>query len=222
MCLTPYKALAQSQNTGMLAFVENSHPLSGIPNIREWLRDKNPDEASFNRAVETFVKSCAGYSVITYILGIGDRHLDNVMLTHRGALVHIDFGFILGRTPKPLTAPIRLTGEMINAMGGEGSDNFTQFKQLACEAYNIVRKASPLILNMFVLLLNANIHDISVWKSDRFSEDLGNIPKLEEAFRLDLSNEEAVQEMQRLIQVSSRAVMQEFWERTHKIAVYFK
>ena len=34
MCLTPYKALAQSRSTGMLQFVENSQALSGIENIR--------------------------------------------------------------------------------------------------------------------------------------------------------------------------------------------
>ena len=50
--------------------------------------------------MDNFVKSCAGYSVITYLLGVGDRHTDNLLLHPRGYFLHCDYSFILGQDPK--------------------------------------------------------------------------------------------------------------------------
>lgn len=47
-----------------------------------------------------------------------NRHLDNLLLTKDGRLFHIDFGFILGRDPKPFPPPMKLCKEMVEAMGG--------------------------------------------------------------------------------------------------------
>ena len=56
-------------------------------------------------------------ALCSFLLGIGDRHLENLMLTTSGCLFHIDFEYILGNDPKPFAPPMRLSEQMVMAMG---------------------------------------------------------------------------------------------------------
>ncbi len=50
--------------------------------------------------MSTYINSCAGYAVATYILAVGDRHLENLMVNKNGNMFHVDFGYILGFNPQ--------------------------------------------------------------------------------------------------------------------------
>lgn len=45
--------------------------------------------------------------------------MHNLLLCENGKMFHVDFGYILGRDPKPFAPPpMKLTSEMVNGMGG--------------------------------------------------------------------------------------------------------
>ena len=87
----------------------------------------------------------AGYSVITYLLGVGDRHLDNLLLSESGHLIHVDFGYILGRDPKVFPPPMKLNKEMVEGMGGTSSIEYQRFREHCYNAFLALRRCAKLI-----------------------------------------------------------------------------
>jgi phosphatidylinositol 3-kinase len=221
--LTPYRVLATSTRHGFVQYIE-SMSLAEIRanegSIQNFFRRYAPsNESPYGIApdvMDTYVRSCAGYCVITYLLGVGDRHLDNLLLTKTGKLFHIDFGYILGRDPKPMPPPpMKLTREMVEAMGGTSSDLYREFLNLSHTAFLHLRRHSNLILNLFSLMVDANVPDIAL-------EPDKTVKKVQDKFRLDLSDEEAVHYIQNLIEISVSDVMAVLVEQIHKIAQYWR
>jgi Phosphoinositide 3-kinase family, accessory domain (PIK domain)/Phosphatidylinositol 3- and 4-kinase len=121
LCLTPYSIIAMSPTSGLVEFVDGSMPISQVlsqcnGSILQYFQTTAPQKgAKYDvrpDVISTYVRSCAGYCVITYLLAVGDRHLDNILMDKSGHFFHIDFGFIFGRDPKPLPPAFRLTREV--------------------------------------------------------------------------------------------------------------
>lgn len=96
---------------------------------------------------------------MTYLLGIGDRHRDNLLLRDSGQLFHIDFGYILGRDPKPLPQAMRISNEMVEMFDKQ---RFSDFLRHCYTAFIILRKHANVFANLFSLMLDANIPDIAL------------------------------------------------------------
>ncbi|KAI5960199.1 VPS34 [Candida pseudojiufengensis] len=165
--------------------------------------------------MDNYVKSCAGYCVITYILGVGDRHLDNLLLSPNGKFWHADFGYILGRDPKPFPPLMKLPIQVIDGMGGLQHENYNIFKNYCFITYQTLRKNSNLILNLFQLMMNANIPDIKI-------DPTRVIEKVEEKFCLGMNEEESILHFQNLINDSVNAFLPVVIDRLHSLAQYWR
>ncbi|KAH3837707.1 hypothetical protein DPMN_111108 [Dreissena polymorpha] len=220
--LTPYKTLATSTKHGFVQYIESLPVAAVLENegtIQNYFRKQAPCEGApygiQPEVMENYIKSCASYCVVTYLLGVGDRHLDNLLLTSTGKLFHIDFGYILGRDPKPLPPPMKLSREMVEAMGGQTSDHYKDFKLHCFTAFLALRRSANLILNLFSLMVDANIPDIAL-------EPDKTVKKVQDKFVLHLTDEEAVSFLQSLIDESVSAIMPAVVEQFHKFAQYWR
>jgi len=93
-------------------------------------QEGGPRTLSFEEAQENFLRSLVGYSLICFILQIKDRHNANILMDREGNIIHIDFGFVLGDTPKmckvPIfseKAPFKLSDEYWEVLGGWNTQN---------------------------------------------------------------------------------------------------
>lgn len=220
--LTPYKILATGPDDGAIQFIPNDTMANilgqyhGIlPFFRAHHRDENSELGVKQYVMDNFVKSCAGYCVITYILGVGDRHLDNLLITTDGKFFHADFGYILGQDPKPFPPLMKLPPQIIEAFGGAESSNYNKFRSYCFVAYSILRRNAGLILNLFELMKTSNIPDIRV-------DSEGSVLKVKERFNLDLTEEEATIHFQTLINDSVNALLPIVIDHLHNLAQYWR
>ena len=143
--MSPYTCLATGKQVGMIEVVKNANTVMNIQrfggklaalqvNYRElfkWIKEKNKDNCE--KAVDHFMKSCAGYCVATFILGIGDRNPDNIMINEEGQIFHIDFGHFLGHFKKKFginreRVPFVLTSDFLYVIT-KGSENPLKSKE---------------------------------------------------------------------------------------------
>ncbi|WVQ98732.1 hypothetical protein IAU59_005863 [Kwoniella sp. CBS 9459] len=220
--LSPYSVLATSKIEGMVQFVP-SKSLAAIMaefgSLQNYLRQDHADDGALGSygieagVMDTFVRSCAGYSVLTYVLGVGDRHLDNLMLAPDGHFFHVDFGYILGRDPKPYPPPVKVCKEMVDAMGGTTSTHYARFQSLCYTAFIGLRKNANLILNLVALMVDAGIQDIQL-------EPDKAVWKVQEKFMLDLSEEDAIKQFEALLNDTSYLTV--VFDRIHDWAQYLR
>ncbi len=152
-----YPIMPLTNNFGMIEIIKNAETIHSIINqkktVFQHIIDKNENKV-ISDIMKTYMYSLVSYTLHSYFIGLGDRHLENIMITDNGEIFHIDFGFILGTDafPLTLTSDIKLNSGMLDVIGGRGSDRYKIYLDLCAKGVIILRK----YFNMFFILLSQN------------------------------------------------------------------
>ncbi|KAL3127523.1 phosphatidylinositol 3-kinase [Cryptosporidium hominis] len=221
-----YKVTPFSQFDGLIEFLDD---FSSIGSIRKkygkncilnyWANAYNTNINNIpHNVLTTFITSCAAYSVITFILGVGDRHLDNLLVGKSGHFLHVDFGYIFGEDPKPFPPPMKICSEMIEAMGGLNSLGFKLFVDKCCDYYRYIRRKSWLISNVLLLMVDSSIKDLNSRPENNY---IVILERIKDKFRLDQSEKEAERYLREIIMTSSNALFPAVVDTLHDWALYW-
>ncbi|CAL8106071.1 unnamed protein product [Calicophoron daubneyi] len=201
MCLVPYGCLATGPEMGLIEVVRNARTVMSIQGERlkaalqidstqlyKWLMQHikgSEDSTKYERTIRNFTLSCAGYCVATFVLGIRDRHPDNIMVDTSGRLFHIDFGHILDNRKKKFgitreRVPFVLTKDFITVIArgnpdvvldpsgsaavgttGLGNVHFQEFTELCGRAYLLLRRHANLLLTLFAMMLPSGLPELT-------------------------------------------------------------
>ncbi|XP_015207863.1 phosphatidylinositol 4,5-bisphosphate 3-kinase catalytic subunit gamma isoform isoform X2 [Lepisosteus oculatus] len=201
LSLLPYGCISTGNKIGMIEIVKDATTIANIQQstvgntgafkdeiLNQWLRERCLNEDKFQLAVERFVYSCAGYCVATYVLGIGDRHNDNIMITESGNLFHIDFGHILGNYKSFLgiskeRVPFVLTPDFLYVMGTFGkktSPHFQKFQDVCVKAYLALRHHTNLLIILFSMMLMTGMPQLTSKEDIEYIREALTVGKTEE------------------------------------------
>ena len=122
---------------GLILMVEGAQSLSNIRrtgySLLNYLLENNGGmHAAAIR--NQFVNSCAFSTVLCLLVGVGDRHLDNILVrVSPPALFHIDFEFLFGEEPTHIRSVssrprLRITRQVEDALGGASSTDYGRFR----------------------------------------------------------------------------------------------
>ncbi|SCV01476.1 LANO_0F11958g1_1 [Lachancea nothofagi CBS 11611] len=124
------------------------------PRLRGFFFDSFHDPQGWLDAKYAFTKGVVTNSIVGYILGLGDRHLNNILIDKsNGEPVHIDLGvaFDQGRLlPIPELVPFRLTRDIVDGFGVTGVEGV--FRSNCERVYSVLHSERERVMNVLNVL----------------------------------------------------------------------
>ncbi|KAL7747228.1 hypothetical protein RI367_007439 [Sorochytrium milnesiophthora] len=146
------------------------------PVLHEWFVHAFPDPSLWHAARSAFTRTSAVMSMAGFVLGLGDRHGENLLVdVTNGEVVHVDFNclFDKGLTFQvPERVPFRLTQNMVDGFGLSGYDG--AFRKSCEVSLRVLREHKEALMTV----LETFVHDpLCEWDKSKSSRKNGNESK---------------------------------------------
>jgi serine/threonine-protein kinase ATR len=150
------------------------------PVFHAWFSQTFPEPTKWFASRLNYARTLAVMSMVGYVVGLGDRHSENILLDcYNGDIIHVDLSMLFerGRTLKiPEMVPFRLTHNMIDALGVTGYEGV--FRNVCEVAMSVLRANKDALLNV----LETFVHDPLVeWNKQKKSQVSRNVARNEHA-----------------------------------------
>lgn len=127
------------------------------PVLQNWFHSKFTEPTLWFENRLLYIHSVAVWSMVGYIVGLGDRHGENILMDDtNGEVVHVDFDclFNKGETlAQPEMVPFRLTSNLVDAMGITGYEGV--FRKTCEVCLSVMRSNAQMLMSV----LDTFIHD---------------------------------------------------------------
>jgi len=125
--------------------------------MHKWFLWRFKEPTRWLEARNSYVRTCAVMSMVGWVMGLGDRHSENILIDNTtGDLLHIDLNMIfeIGRKlAVSETVPFRCTTNIIDGMGVMGYEGV--FRSTSEVTIQLLRDNREMIMNV----LEAFVHD---------------------------------------------------------------
>ncbi|KAG2343944.1 hypothetical protein BDR05DRAFT_883039 [Suillus weaverae] len=135
------------------------------PVMRHYFTEKHKTPITWFAMRLNYTRSVATTSIVGHILGLGDRHVQNILIDNgSGEVVHIDLGIAFDQVRLhrgkllriPERVPFRMTRDMVDGMGKCGTQGV--FQRCAEETLRVLRDRSDVILTVLEVFKHDPLH----------------------------------------------------------------
>lgn len=146
-----YRLIPMGPDIGCVEFVQDSESLQTFSFEKMWPKYTEEEKT-------TLLRSAAGSYVAGWVMGVRDRHQDNMMVQHGNMFFHIDLGHIFNEKPTIDAPRFSIPTDLKECMAHH---EWERFKDLCANGFKVLHRNAGMLVNLITLMFRGVVDDLA-------------------------------------------------------------